>query len=412
MSEGEKAMKLDRIACSIFLLLSIMILNLACDDSTSSRKKVSVIPVWWAEYGIGNEDGGHAVVADNNGNYVATGYSERGGDTGSDLLLVAVDSLGSLIYQKPHGGTSGDIGEGICLANQDAYMICGRTSSFDSYDLDGYLIGADDSGNSVWFKNYIEPGHDFLYDIVSCDDGGYAAAGQSGTPENPQQAWIVKFAADGTMEWQKHVGGAGREDCRGIIRTDDGYMIAGVTESFGNGMQIYLAKFDDTGKFLWEKNYGGPDLDIALDLTNAPEGGCWIAGYTRSKGAGSDDGYLLRITSDGDLYDDYTFGGYSREVFYGVTATPDGGCVAVGENYSATGSQDCYAVRVDNRGRAMFDKTYHVNQRQLAFDVVPALDGGFALTGETFDSYAEGRKLFILKIGSMGESDLTAKITE
>lgn len=49
----------------------------------------------------------------------------------------------------------------------------------------------------------------------------------------------------------------------------------------------------------WERTHGGPKWDHPSALLEMPEGGMLIAGHTASKGAGFEDGWLLRLDAEG-----------------------------------------------------------------------------------------------------------------
>jgi hypothetical protein len=87
-----------------------------------------------------------------------------------------------------------------------------------------------------------------------------------------------------------------------VVQTGDGgYAIAGFTESFGaGGWDFWLVKTDASGNLEWDKTYGGVEDDSARHAFQTSDGGYAIAGWTKSIGAGGDDGWLIKLAS-GDI---------------------------------------------------------------------------------------------------------------
>lgn len=52
---------------------------------------------------------------------------------------------------------------------------------------------------------------------------------------------------------------------------------------------------------LWDKTFGGSEYDEAFSIIQTTDGGYAVAGYTRSKGAGWDDAWVLKLDEQGNL---------------------------------------------------------------------------------------------------------------
>ena len=87
-----------------------------------------------------------------------------------------------------------------------------------------------------------------------------------------------------------------------------------------------------------ERHPGGDQDDFAHAVALAGDGGFVIAGETRSYGSGSQDGWLVKLDSDGEEQWSRTFGGTESDIIYSVQATPDGGYILAGETHSAEGA--------------------------------------------------------------------------
>jgi hypothetical protein len=204
-----------------------------------------------------------------------------------------------------------------------------------------------------WQHCYGGPGGDYAFDIQQTTDGGFITAGYteadggdvSGYHGNASidDFWVVKTDKDGKIEWQKCFGGDYVEFSlgAGIRQTQDGnYILAGTSASVNcnittnhGGVDFWLVKIDSKGNVIWNKCYGGSQNDYAYSMCIAADGGYIVSGNTLSSdgdvtGYHKDlDGWIIKVSKDGILEWQKDLGGTNMEEFYGVDATPDGGCV-------------------------------------------------------------------------------------
>jgi len=201
----------------------------------------------------------------------------------------------------------------------------------------------------------------------------------------PLQAHL--FSEPPETEWNKTYGGANYEYAGSAVQTSDGgYALAGETMSFGAGhYDMWLVKVDSSGNEQWNKTYGGSEWDSASCIVETSDGGYALAGGTRSYGTGSsDDFWLVKVNSTGDMEWSRAYGGYDHERASCIVETSDGG-------YALTGS-GAWLVKVDSSGNHQWNKTYGGS----AYSVVETSDGGYALAGETdYD-------MWLVKVDSSG----------
>lgn len=142
--------------------------------------------------------------------------------------------------------------------------------------------------------------------VVKTLDGGYAVLGYtqssdgdiSNKTDNTFDYWLMKFDASGTEQWQKTYGGSEDDKGQCIIATNDGgYAIVGSSKS-NNGDATSNAGFDDfwilklsqNGDIIWEKSYGYAGADNAFSVIQSNDGGFILAGVldvTASNGEGN-----------------------------------------------------------------------------------------------------------------------------
>jgi hypothetical protein len=98
---------------------------------------------------------------------------------------------------------------------------------------DAWIVKLKEDGSLDWQKSVGGPGHDKVHSVQQAEDGGYIAVGCS--PKSlggDTDFWAVKLRADGTVDWQKSLGGAQFDKAYSIQQTNDGgYVLVGGTES-------------------------------------------------------------------------------------------------------------------------------------------------------------------------------------
>ncbi|MDI6760054.1 MAG: hypothetical protein QMD05_04445, partial [Candidatus Brocadiaceae bacterium] len=140
--------------------------------------------------------------------------------------------------------------------------------------------------------------------IQQTSDGGYIVAGETNSFGNELgDAWVLKLALDGTVEWQKTYGGDifGKGHC--IRQTSDGgYIVAGWIvshdEEWGDARVLKLAT---DGMVEWQKTYGEDSLEGANSIQATRDGGYIVAGRTYFFGAGGADIWVLKLRPSGSI---------------------------------------------------------------------------------------------------------------
>ncbi|MFC1990218.1 trypsin-like peptidase domain-containing protein [Chloroflexota bacterium] len=257
-----------------------------------------------------------------------------------------------------------------------------------------------------WSKTFSGTGDDRGHAVQQTSDGGYIIAGFTTVYARNYDAYLVKTDSYGTMLWSKAFGGSGMSiDSAHSVQqtTDGGYIIAGTTEPSGlNSNDVYLVKTDSSGNMTWSKTYGGTDREAGSSVQQTSDGGYIIAGYTRSFGAGSGDAYLIKTDSSGNEAWSKTFGGTGSEGGSSVQQTSDGGYIIVCTTSSfGTGVSDAYLVKTDSSGNEVWSKTFGGTGQDNVGSVQQTVDGGYIIAGST-RSFGGGSNFYLVKTDSSG----------
>jgi hypothetical protein len=253
---------------------------------------------------------------------------------------------------------------------------------------------------SGWSKTYGGTDDDRAYALVRTTDGGYALAGYTFSyGAGYSDYWLVKTDASGNVQWSKTYGGIGPERAFALVQTTDGgYALAGDC--------FWLVKTDSKGNMEWNRTLGG-ELDEAYTLVQTSDGGYALAGYTTA-----DVGFyllgnfrLVKADMNGNMQWNRTYGGTGYDVAFALVQASDGGYALAGstESYGAGGS-DAWLVKTDASGNVQWNKTYGETYYDGAHALVRTTDGGYALAGftESYDVVVGRADFWLIKMDANG----------
>jgi len=274
---------------------------------------------WQKSFGYQGADSGISVIQTNDQGYLVSGILDvtaSGGlgnssrsenrHAGGDYWILKLDSSGEIEWSKYFGGNFSDTPEGIVQTDDNGFIIAGGS---DSDDTD-----------------------------ISSNIGSY-------------DFWVVRISATGDIVWEKSYGGDQIDEARAIVKTNDGnYIIAGDTRSNANDISnnngaadLWLIKISPNGSLLWEKTIGGTSFDVARSIVKTQDNGFLLAGSSRSndidvsENKGQNDAWALKIDTNGDLQWETTVGGSDIDFGYSIAELNDASIILVGDSTSSDG---------------------------------------------------------------------------
>ena len=169
--------------------------------------------------------------------------------------------------------------------------------------------------------------------------------------------------SNGDTLWTKVVDGSGFDSGTSVVEDGDSLVFIGETWNAGNGeADIFAFKTDkDLTEMSWVRSFGGVFNDVGRKVIKANDGGYLIVGETNSYGNSlSDfDGYVVKISSNGDLEWGKTYGGLTeQDYFLGATQTSDGYVIAGRTKSFGSGKRDFYVIKIDELGNVVWEKAY------------------------------------------------------
>jgi uncharacterized repeat protein (TIGR02543 family) len=377
---------------------------------------------WWARtYGGSYGEWGESIQQTADGGYIVAGYTGSFGDVYADFWVLKLDPDGKVEWEKTYGGRGEDVAYCIRQTADGGYIVAGYTDSFVGANYDLWVLKLDLNGNIEWQKTYKVEGTynvDIPYAIQQTTDGGYIVA--VGTMGYGYGVWILKLSSSGDIEWQKVYGGAKAETAYSIQQTtDSGYIVAGETWPTSSTRNAWVLKLSSDGAIEWQKTYGGIWDDYARFVQQITNNGYIVAGDTYR--AGYRDFWVLKLSSDGAIEWQKTYGGLGPDNAYLIQQTADGGYIVAGDTESfGAGYKDFWLLKLSSDGAIEWQKTYGGSDYEYAHSMQQASDGGYIVIGDTH-SFGAGRDdILILKLfpdgnihsscGFIGSSD--AIVTE
>jgi len=155
-----------------------------------------------------------------------------------------------------------------------------------------------------------------------------------------------------------------------------------------------------------DKTFGGSDYDEGSFISQTSDDGFIITGSTQSYGAGRSDLWLLKLTSEGDIVWEKTFGGADHDGGAAAVETSDGGFIIVGRTQSfGNGGRDIWLIKTDPEGNEEWSKTYGGNGIDEGFYVTETGIGNFIITGSFVadrSASTEGSDIIVMTVNRIG----------
>jgi hypothetical protein len=309
--------------------------------------------IWEKTYGGRGSDTGTDLCKTSDGGYAITGFTRSFGAGGSDVFLIKTDDVGNEQWNKTFGGTQDDYGLAIEHCGDEGFIIAGATQSFGAREA--WLIKTDTTGSMQWEKRFCgnrSPGGYFMTVLRTAEDD-YVAAGRNYLGDT-SDIIVVKTNKDGTVLWEKLLGDPHCKDTVfGIAATSDGgYILTGQVQHLETEHDVLLMKINDNGDELWTRTFNETiffDTGLSVKVTN--DGGFLIAGEvgTNLNNPVLFNAILIKTDSTGMKEWSMIYGAAGSESFYEALQTQDEGYIAAGSTTSfGAGSQDAWLIKLSS----------------------------------------------------------------
>jgi len=293
---------------------------------------------------IRTKDGGYAIAG-----FIWTIYAEK-----QDIWVIKLGENGNKEWDKTFDKDKNDVAYSIIQTKDGGYAIAASTGFKLWGEANCWVIKLDAKGNMEWENSFGGTGWDEIFSIVQTKDGSFVTTGcvwSKGAGRG--DVHVVKLNKNGDLLWDKTFGGSENDEAHSIIQTDDeGYAVTGFTVLEDTGdRDIWVIKLDKDGNKIWDKTFGGASEDWANSIVQTEDEGYMVAGWTKSMGAGKTDVWIVKLNKNGDLLWDKTFGGSENDEAHSIIQTEDGGYAVAGWTKSkGAGNSDVWVIKLDENG--------------------------------------------------------------
>ena len=418
--------------------------------------------VEWAKNIGESNDGINSVVATSDGGAIAGGYfrsstiqvgnetlTNKGQEDGLIIKYEMQELPNPVVTNAKSFGESGDDQIKSIAPTSDGGYIAGgyfksstiqlegkngeitlRNNGSTSY-YDAVIIKYDKNKQIEWATSIGGSDNDYINSVAETSNGGYIVGGyfesstirvenKTLTNNGSQDGVIIKYSAEGEVEWAKNIGGSRDDEITSVAGTSDGGAIVGgdfdsSTIQVGNetltnnGYETYsdglIIKYSSSGEVEWTKSFGGSYSDKINSVASTSDGGAIVGGdfsgtiqvgnETLTNNGGG-DGLIIKYNNEGDVEWANNIGGIYSDHIESVAPTSDGGYIVGGyfasrtiqignETLTNNRSQDGLIIKYSAEGEVEWADSYGGSSSDYIYSVASTSDGGY-IAGGYFNS--------------------------
>ncbi|MCP4580006.1 MAG: T9SS type A sorting domain-containing protein [candidate division Zixibacteria bacterium] len=391
-----------RLIVTALMLLTLMSTSVLADIGDT---------LWTGFYGLGDTEAAYSVKETLDKGFIIAGFSTSYNYDNKDFYLVRTDADGDTLWTRTYGGNFDDVALSVAATDDGCFIVAGWTKSFGAGGTDFYLVKTDPQGDTMWTRTYGSPFEDTAKCVQQTADGGYVICGT--TDYNDYQhddfdVYVIKTDAHGEIDWTYHSGGVVDDGANCIIQTSNGdYMISGYTACAGGNNNIYVEKISSFGTNIWYWGFHPGSDNMAYSIVEASDGDYVVAGRTFDH-YNAVEFYLMKISNNGSVLWERTFGDSHCELGYSIDRTPDDGYIIGGAKWISfwPDTTQFYLVKTDSEGNMLWDRTYMYGGLDEGSCVISTSDDHYAFAGYSNWMGPYNFDYCLMKIEGTGTTDI------
>jgi uncharacterized delta-60 repeat protein len=391
-SRNYSAKKRVRLNTETFLL----------DDCLNPQNRCT----WERTFGGPLPDKAYDLAALSDGGVVAVGHTRALKGVGHDVLVIRIDRQGQVVWSRTFGGVNEDHAYGVVTSGNEDIIVAGYTRSKSYGKGDCWVCRINLDGTLIWERLYGGPLDDRARTITATNDGGVVVAGftqSKGAPDG--DAWVIKIDEKGQMVWEQTFGRNGDDGIFQIKALSDGSLFAAGYSDFGGsiGFDLRVLKITQNGRLIWEQSFGKSVFDAGTAIEPISDGGCVVAGITSEEGYQNDQAWIMRLDPNGELIWQRILGGEKTDNAWALIKRDISHfVVAIATSSFGSGSTDAWILCFDINGKQIWEQIYGGKLWDRPTSLTLATDGGLFLGGYTTTKGAGYEDFWLLRLDSNG----------
>jgi VCBS repeat-containing protein len=412
----------------------------------------------------------------------------------TDVAVTKLSNSGSFVYARGMGGTGNDLVFGLAVAADGSVTTTGYFSGTADFDpsaavhplvsrggLDVFVSQLDASGNFAGAFSVGSPpssGHEAAWATATDADGNFYIAGEfTGAVDfgtngeaayllaagSTPQGFVAKYSPLGHLIWVR--GFLGQiASVRGIaVDDEENVYTTGIFEgtvdfdpgsgeellASAGGLDVFVSKLDAAGNHQFAVRIGSTHADNAHGIALDADRNIYIAGSFQGTvdfdpseevenrtSAGGEDGFVLKLDSQGLYQYAATMGGATNDVARAIAVDSQGNAYVTGNftgtadfepgpgihNLVSAGGDDIFVVKLNAAGNLAYAQRFGDNLSQIGRGIAVDESGNAYVIGAfrgtvDFDpgagtvnlSSAGSDDIFILKLTAAGDYGFAAR---
>jgi len=352
----------------------------------------------------------------------------------TDAYLVKLGADGKIAWARTFGAGREDAANSVAVSKDGSRVVV--VGNYLDEVKHGTFVKKANGSDDIFIAAFDKSGEpDFLFTaggidsdganaVAATPDGGWVIGGSFSSSitfmttklvsKGGTDAFLMKLAASGDLEWIKQFGGTYNDTIRylaidgqgsvfvqGIVRDKADWGGKPLVAAGNADNDVVLAKYDSNGDHQWSQSFGDKFDDEAGGVAVDPAGNVTMVGsFDHSisfgegdshKSKGLSDIFVARFSGAGKLAWAKTYGDKRYDVAVGVGADREGntvftgwfeGTIDFGQGATkSTGNKDVFAIKLDDAGTAVWVRTYGDKDHDQGRAVEIDDKGGIVLAG-------------------------------
>ncbi len=236
--------------------------------------------IWRFAWGGNGSDVATGIALDNSGNIYLTGYTNSSGAGGNDVFILKLDTNGSMIWQRTWGGWKSDVGSGITVDFSGDIYVTGTTESSGAGESDILILKLNSTGSLLWEEEWGGIYADSGQAIALSNTNDVFVTGYTLGDEPGFKLLLLKLDASGNILYAKKWGGNNNDYGLGVASDSLGNMyVTGFSTSFTANPSAPILKVQSDGSLQYAETWGGTFGATGYGITVDSSGNPLITGF-------------------------------------------------------------------------------------------------------------------------------------